>query len=161
MYPSGNHAIPDEINAGFCCINLDLTRQQEAIAVCCANLLRQGCAFLQLTEKTGIMRITADMTRTPNWIEPRDITGRFSKTMKSVPQRCWTINSIPRNMMERARFLDRLKLSNITALPSSPLKMRIPNSALPLSYAQNRHHLFFMGSYSNSQKQLPRSLTFF
>ncbi len=127
MNQAAIHAIPDEINAWLSAVsNLDLTRQQEAIArMLCQSLEAQGCAFLQLTEKTGIMRITAGYdTVHQTWIEPRDISAEdFPKTMKSVANNELTIiRNTSENMMELARFSDRLKLSNITSTALLPLK---------------------------------------
>lgn len=121
------HAIPEEINAWLSAVsNLDLTRQQEAIArMLCQSLEAQGCAFIQLTDKPGVMHISAGYdTVHQTWIEPQDIGAEdFPRTMKSlVSNELAIIRNSNENMMELVRFSDRLKLSRITSSALLPLK---------------------------------------
>ncbi len=121
------HAVPDEINAWLSAVsNLDLTRQQEAIArMLCQSLEAQGCAFVQLTDKPGVMHLSAGYdTVHQTWIEPRDIGAEdFPRTMKSLVNNELTIiRNTNENQMELVRFSDRLKLSGITSTALLPLK---------------------------------------
>ena len=80
--------VPDEINAWLSAVaNLDLTRQQEAIArMLCRTLEAQGCAFVQLADVPGILRVSAgyDMAN-QTWIEPCDLPGNdYPRTLNSV-----------------------------------------------------------------------------
>lgn len=121
------HAVPDEINAWLTAVsNLDLVRQQEAVARMLSRTLdAQACAFLQLSEKPGVIRVTAgyDLSQ-QSWIEPGELLSvEFPKTSKSLMDNQLTIvRNSTENAPELSRYAQSFKLEGINSLALLPLK---------------------------------------
>ncbi|NMB53969.1 MAG: hypothetical protein GYA15_04640 [Leptolinea sp.] len=121
------HPVPDEINEWLTAVsNLDLIRQQEAIArMLCQTLDAQSCAFLQISDKPGQIRVTAGYNLThQSWIEPRELLSvEFPRTAKGLADNQISIlRATNENLAELSRFSDRLKLEGITSAAILPLK---------------------------------------
>ncbi|GAP19920.1 sensor histidine kinase [Leptolinea tardivitalis] len=132
MEKTTRHAVPDEINAWLAAVaNLDIVRQQEAIArMLCQSLDSQGCAFFQLTEKPGVIRMTAGYNlSTQSWLEPREFAAEdFPRTMSSLTAaELSIIRTSNENALELSRYSDRLKMPEINSVAIMPLK----NSVAP------------------------------
>jgi signal transduction histidine kinase len=127
MTKASAHAVPDEINAWLAAVsNLDLIRQQEAVARMLGQTLdAQACAFLQLSDRPGVIRVTAgyDLSHQA-WIEPSEILSvEFPKTSKSlVDNQLTIIRTSSENAPELSRFADRFKLEGINSAALLPLK---------------------------------------
>jgi signal transduction histidine kinase len=132
MDRAATHAVPDEINAWLAAVaNLDIIRQQEAIArMLCQTLEAQGCAFFQLGDKPGLIRVTAgyDLAR-QTWMEPRELDAdEFPKTLNSlITAELSIIRNSNENLLELSRYSDQLKLEGISSVALLPLK----NNAAP------------------------------
>ncbi len=119
--------VPDEINAWLSAVaNLDLTRQQEAIArMLCRTLEAQGCAFVQLSDVPGILRVSAgyDMAN-QTWIEPCDLPGNeYPRTLNSViAAELTVIRPSNENALELSRYSSLLKIENVSSIALLPIK---------------------------------------
>jgi signal transduction histidine kinase len=122
-----SHPVPDEINAWLSAVaNLDLTRQQEAIArMLCQTLDAQGCAFVQLADVPGVLTLSAgyDMAN-QTWIEPNDLPGSdYPRTLNSViAAELSIIRQSVENFMELSRYSSLLKIDNVSSIALLPIK---------------------------------------
>jgi signal transduction histidine kinase len=127
MTQASSHPVPDEINAWLSAVsNLDLVRQQESVArMLCQTLDAQGCALLQLSEKLGIIRVTAgyDLLH-QSWLEPREILAEeFPKTLNGlINTDLVIIRNSNENSLELSRFSEQFKLAGINSAAILPLK---------------------------------------
>ncbi len=127
MNKTTSHPVPDEINEWLSAVsNLDIIRQQEAIGrMLCQTLDAQGCAFMQLSNKPGIIRVTAgyDLIH-QTWIESRElISEEFPKTLHSlINTDLLIIRNSNENIQELANFSIRFKMDGITSIAILPLK---------------------------------------
>jgi signal transduction histidine kinase len=122
-----SHPVPDEINAWLTAVaNLDLIRQQEAIArMLCRTLDAQGCAFVQLGDQPGVLRLSAgyDLAN-QTWIEPCDLPGNdYPRTLDSVIKAEITIIRYSNeNSLELSRYSSLLKFDSVSSVALLPIK---------------------------------------
>ncbi len=121
------HAVPDEINDWLAAVaNLDITRQQEAIArMLCQTLEAQGCAFLHLSDTPNLIKVTSGYNLAgQTWIEESQIpVDEFPKTLTGLVNAEPVIIRLSNgNEQEMNNYSNRFRMDSITSVALLPVK---------------------------------------